>query len=265
MKNEILSKLPAGYPWRETLHWFDTIDSTNTKAKQLAAEAAPSGTALLAGHQSAGRGRLGRSFSSPQGKGLYLSLILRPNCKPEALMHLTCAVAVAACQAVADVVGIRPGIKWINDLVVGKRKLGGILTELSIGATGHVDYAIIGIGINCTQAPSDFPEEIQDIATSLSIITGKEISLSELSAAMLTRLHQMDTTLLTEKSQCMAAYKENCITLGKPVMLCRADQIRYGTALDLNEEGQLLVELEDGTQEWVYSGEASIRGMYGYV
>lgn len=247
------------------MQWYPTIDSTNKKAKELAIDGAPSGTAVLAGYQTAGKGRMGRSFSSPQGKGLYLSLILRPDCKPEQLMHLTCVVAVAAYKAVEDVAGIRPGIKWINDLVIGKQKLGGILTELSIDANGYVDYAIIGIGINCTQSPTDFPEEIRPIATSLLMSTGKEFAVSQLAAAMLIRLQQMDIGLLTEKSQWMATYKENCITLGKSVMLCRADQIRYATALDLNDEGQLLVELKDGTREWICSGEASIRGMYGYV
>ncbi|MBQ6840459.1 MAG: biotin--[Oscillospiraceae bacterium] len=132
MKQKILQKIPTECPWRDTLYWYDTIDSTNTQAKLLAQQGAPHGTVLIAGEQTGGRGRLGRTFESCAGMGVYLSVILRPNCAAEALMHLTCAAGAAMCEAVENVSGIRPGIKWINDLVVKKKKLGGILTELSV-------------------------------------------------------------------------------------------------------------------------------------
>ena len=139
------------------LHRFETIDSTNTYLKQLAEAGAEGGTAVIAHSQTGGRGRLGRSFHSPAGSGIYLSYLLRPNCKPEGLMHLTCAVAVAMCDAVEKTTGLRPGIKWTNDLVWQKRKLGGILTELGF-ENGLVSYAVVGIGINCTQTEEDFPQ-----------------------------------------------------------------------------------------------------------
>ena len=132
MKEKILSHLPAECPWRDTLHWYSRTDSTNTQAKKLAKQGAPQGTVLVAGNQSAGRGRMGRSFQSPDGQGVYLSVILRPNCAPAELMHLTCAVGVAMINAVETVCSIRPQLKWINDLVIGSKKLGGILTELSL-------------------------------------------------------------------------------------------------------------------------------------
>lgn len=247
------------------MHWYCTIDSTNTQAKKLAAAGAPHGTVLVAGHQQAGRGRMGRSFSSPEGSGMYLSVILRPNCTPDRLMHLTCAVAVAMCQAVEDVTALRPGIKWINDLVIGKRKLGGILTEMSISpGSGVVDYAIVGVGINCTQQQTDFPAQLQSIATSLAM-EGFCVSPAALTAAAIHRLWQMDQQLLEEKVRWMEKYKENCITLGQQIMLNRADQIRYGTAIDLDDDGALVVRFPDGCVETVSSGEASVRGMYGYV
>ena len=144
------------------IHYFDTIDSTNTRARELARQGASHGTVLIADHQTSGRGRRGRSFHSPAGSGIYMSVILRPNCSPQELMHLTCAVAVAACDAVETTAGIRPGIKWINDLILQNRKLGGILTEMSVDAkTGMVEYAVIGIGINCSQTPNDFPADIR--------------------------------------------------------------------------------------------------------
>ena len=145
MINMIQSLLPPGFPWRESIHYYPTIDSTNTQAKHLAAQGAPHGTVLIAGHQTGGRGRLGRSFHSPEGLGIYLSVILRPNCLAKDLMHLTCATAVAMCDAVEAAAAFRPGIKWTNDLIWGKRKLGGILTELSLNPDGAVDYAVVGI------------------------------------------------------------------------------------------------------------------------
>ena len=119
-----------------------------------------------------GRGSRGRRFHSPAGSGVYLSVILRPVCDPGALMHLTCAAATAMCDAVEAACGFRPGIKWTNDLVFGRRKLGGILTELRLDHRGLVDFAIVGIGINCLQGPADFPEEL--IATRISCLTMKK-------------------------------------------------------------------------------------------
>ena len=209
---------------------------------------------------------MGRSFNSDAGMGVYLSVLLRPGCKPEQLMHLTCAAAVAACQAVEKAAGIRPAIKWINDLILNSKKLGGILTELSIDpGSGTVAYAIVGIGINCRQAKEDFPLPLQDIATSLKMATGQDISPALVSAALIDALVQMDRQLLTRQSHIMGTYKENCITLGKEVMLNRADTVQYAKAVDLDETGSLLVQFPDETTQWVQSGEASIRGLYGYV
>ena len=262
MKETILKNLSAECPWRDTLYWYEAIDSTNTQAKRLAKEGAPHGTVLAAGYQTGGRGRMGRTFQSPEGQGMYLSVILRPGCKPEQLMHLTCAAGVAACQAVEAVCGIRPQVKWINDLVLGGKKLGGILAEMSLDK-GVVEYAIIGIGINCLQTA--FPEEIETIATSLTLHTGKAFSPAAMAAAMIHALWEMSETLLTEKAAIMARYRENCITLGKSVQVLRADQVLPAKALDLDEDGGLLVEYPDGTRQVVSSGEVSVRGLYGYV
>jgi BirA family biotin operon repressor/biotin-[acetyl-CoA-carboxylase] ligase len=266
MKKQILHMLPAECPWRDTLHWFDTVGSTNTEAKNLARAGAPEGTVLIAGHQSAGRGRLGRSFQSPEGKGVYLSLILRPGCSPEQLMHLTCAAAVAMCDAVSDAAGFRPGIKWTNDLVQNRKKLGGILTEMALEPqTGLVQYAIVGIGINCSQTPGDFPPEIAKIATSLKQITGKSIDRSRLAAAMVEELHAMSESLVSEKGSIMDFYRDRCVTLGKDVSVHRFDEVRHGTAMDIDADGGLIVKFSDGSIQTVSAGEVSVRGMYGYV
>ena len=166
MKETLLSLIRADCPFRGSLHWYDSIDSTNTRAKQLAREGAPHGTVVIAGSQSAGRGRLGRSFSSPPGSGAYLSVIMRPECQASQLMHLTCAAGVAACDALERLCGQRPGIKWINDLILDAKKLGGILTEMSIDPkTAQVQYAVVGIGVNCTAVP----ENVSDMATCLDV------------------------------------------------------------------------------------------------
>ena len=258
MKQRLLSVLPKDFPWADTIIYLDSVDSTNTYAKALAQSGAPQGTAVIAGMQTGGRGRMGRSFSSPAGMGVYLSLILRPNCKPEDLMHLTCCVGVAMCNAVEKAAGIRPQIKWINDLIVNRRKLGGILTELSVGADGYVEYAIVGIGINCCQQKSDFPPELQTIATSLKRL-GKCVQPAELAGAMLEALFDMD---ITAKTEIMQHYKANCLTLGQEVMILRGDEKRYGKAIDLDADGGLVVTFDDGHTESVSSGEASVRGLY---
>lgn len=266
MKNKILRNLPPDHSWGQNLIFLHTIDSTNTFARELAKQGAPSGTAVIADRQTGGRGRLGRSFHSPGGLGLYFSLILRPACQARELMHLTCAVAVAACDAVENITGLRPGIKWTNDLVHGKRKLGGILTELGLKSDGTVDYAILGIGINCCHQGSDFPEDIRSIAASLSMVTGNAVDRSRLAAALLESLRQMDRQLLTGADAMLDRYRADCVTLSQDISLVRADGIiQHGTALDIDREGGLVVRFSDGRVETVTSGEVSVRGMYGYT
>lgn len=265
MQLEILEYLPHNHPWKNYIHWFDTIGSTNDTARQMAAAGAPSGTSVLAGLQTNGHGRSGRSFCSPAGMGVYLSCILRPNCQPTQLMHLTCAAAVAAAEAVQDTSGILPGIKWTNDLVIGKHKLGGILTSLQIDpATGLVSSAIIGIGINCLQKEADFPPEIRDIACSISMHS-KKADPAALAAALICRLEAMDKTLLTDKGAIMDAYRTNCITLGREVSWQAGDTLLHGTAMDLDDDGGLILHLPDGSIQTAAFGEVSIRGMYGYL
>ena len=263
MRQKIIEYLRESCPWQDSLLYFESIDSTNTRAKELALQGAPHGTVLIAEHQTGGRGRRGRSFHSPAGSGIYMSVILRPNCPPSELMHLTCAAAVALCDAVEKACGFRPGIKWTNDLVYNQRKLAGILTELGFNAQGLVDWAIVGMGINCTQEESQFPEEIRSIAGSLASVSGKPVDRAKVAAAMMDAMCLLN---LTEKEKILTQYRADCITLGKEISLVRADgNIHHGTALDIDGEGALIVRLADGHTEVVNSGEVSIRGMYGYV
>ena len=265
MKEQILSALPPAYPWKEHFHVFPALDSTNDRLKIMARQGAPHGTVLIADRQTGGHGRMGRSFLSPGGVGIYLSLLLRPDCAPTELMHLTCATAVAMCDAVEKAAGFRPGIKWTNDLVQDKRKLGGILTELGLNQKGGVDYAIIGIGINCCQRESDFAPEIRGIAGSLAMVTDCSIDRSTVAAAMMEALWHMDSTLLPGKAQMLRRYRKDCITVGQDISLLRGSEVRYGKAVDVDDEGALVVRFPDGHSEAVTSGEVSVRGMYGYI
>ena len=265
MLDSILSYLTAATPWRDNIQYFDSITSTNDVLKELAAQGAPEGTTLIAGSQSGGRGRLGRSFLSPPETGIYMSVLLRPNCSPLELMHLTCAAGSAACDAIQRAVGIRPKVKWTNDIVYQKRKLAGILAEMALGKDGNIDYTVIGIGINCNQSLSDFPEDIRGFAGSLKMVSGKPVDRALVAASMTDAFYRMNTRLLTQKEALLRDYRQDCITIGQTVSVIRGDSTRHGLALDVDEAGALVVRYEDGTVEHVNSGEVSVRGLYGYV
>ena len=265
MQKEIINHISKENPWRERIQFFDTITSTNDVLKQMALQGAPEGTVLVADSQSGGRGRLGRTFLSPSGVGIYLSVLLRPTCMPGELMHLTCASALAACDAIEQAAGFRPGVKWTNDIVYQKRKLAGILTELGLNQDGSTAYAIIGIGINCTQQPEDFPKELQEIAGSLKMVSEREIDRTLVAAKMIGAFYEMNRGLLEKKSQMISDYRKACITLGQEISVFRNGISRHGRALDVDEDGDLLVAYEDGSTETVNYGEVSVRGLYNYV
>ncbi len=253
------------YPWAGDLYVLDSLGSTNDYAKELAAKGAPHGTVVVADRQEQGRGRMGRSFLSPQGRGIYFSMILRPNCTPAEIMHLTCCTAVAACDALKQAAGIRPGIKWTNDLVSSGRKLGGILTELSIeGESGLVQYAVVGIGINCWGKLADFDPSIRDMAGSLEMVTGKKPDRNRIIGALIRHLSTMSSTMDKDRLLWMNRYRASCITLGRAVSVSKAGQVQWGQALDVDDWGGLMVDFGQGT-ETVQAGEVSVRGIYGYV
>lgn len=263
MIDSVLKHLPAGHPWADRIHYFDCVESTNTLAKEMARAGAPHGTVLIADRQTAGRGRMGRSFLSPGGMGIYMSVVLRYDCEAADLMHLTCACGVHLCNAVESVLQVRPGIKWINDLVYEKKKLAGILTELVF--TGSQVCAIVGIGLNCCQNPEDFDPLIRDIATSAAIITGRPPNRGLLLSQILQELLSMDQRLLSHREELMTQYRQDCITIGQSVSVLQNETVQHGKAVEILSDGTLLVQFDDGSERTVNSGEVSIRGMYGYV
>lgn len=263
MKQTIRALL-GQHPWTDRITVLETVTSTNTIAKELAKQGAPHGTVVLAEQQTGGRGRLGRSFSSPAGLGIYCSVVLRPVLPPQELFRLTPMAAEAVRRAIAEVTGLQPEIKWINDLVLEGRKLCGILTELGANAHGSVDYVVVGIGINCCQQQADFPPELQETAISLAMALGRPVERAAVAAAVLRQLEAAAAALETP-AEWMESYRRHCITIGKQVQLIRDEEIRAAYVEGMDDQGALLVRLPDGTRETVFSGEVSIRGVYGYI
>lgn len=262
---EEIRALLGNHPWQQLFHVVSSVDSTNSQLRRMAQNGAPAGTCVLALEQTGGRGRQGRSFSSLQG-GLYLSLLLRPRCAPDHVSHITPMTAVAACDAIETVSGLRPKIKWINDLVLNQKKLSGILCEMDADfAANQINFIILGIGINVNQKSGDFPEEIQPLATSLRLASRQEYPLAPLAAALVKRLSQMSSGLLCDRDLWLQRYRQDCITLGKEVKILRSGETRYARALDIDENGGLIVRYTDDEIATVSSGEVSVRGIYGYV
>ena len=250
------------------LRCFDTLDSTNIRAKQLAQEGAPDGTVVTADLQTAGRGRMDRSFQSPKGQGIYLSVLLRPFLTPDRLPPVTALAGVAVCDAVEELCGVRPGLKWPNDPVLGGKKLCGILTELSLeGETGRVQHLVLGIGVNVGQRAEDFSPEVAEMATSLSMALGRSVSRPALAAAEIRALDRLYARLLAgDLTADLEAYRRSCVNLGKTVQLISPDGTREtAQALDIDRDFSLVVRTGTGETKTVRSGEVSVRGMYGYV
>ena len=248
------------------LYCLDQVDSTNSFLKRLALEEAPHGTVCVANQQTAGRGRMGRAFQSPGDRGVYLSILLRPDLPPQDLMCATAMSAVALCQAVEAVCGAKMEIKWTNDLILNGRKAGGILTEMALeGETGRVQSLVIGGGINVLHTPEDFSRPVAEMATSLRMETGESVSRPRLAAEMVRALNRLGEALGGDRSEWLAEYRRRCVTLGKPVRLLWTDNQRAAQALDVDDQFGLMVRYEDGTEETIRSGEVSVRGFYGYL
>lgn len=247
------------------LRCLEEVDSTNSYLKREALRGAPHKTAVTANCQTAGRGRRERSFISPPGKGVYLSVLLRPHLPPHSLLGATGMAAVAVCNAIERTAGVRPGIKWTNDLVLNGKKLCGILTELSVeGETGMAESLVIGAGVNVGQQAEDFGPEVAEIATSLAQ-EGYPVSLAALAAAMIEELYELGDALGGDISCWVDAYRRDCVTLGKQVRLLWTNEQEEAAALDVDSQFGLVVQLRDGSRRTVRTGEVSVRGMYGYA
>ena len=245
---------------------LDVIDSTNTECKRQAMAGAVEGLVVTAEEQTGGRGRRGRSFQSPRGKGLYLSALLRPRLEPAQVANFTAWVAVAVCDGIQAACGLRPQIKWTNDIILNGKKLVGILTELGlVSESNDLDYLVTGIGVNVNQSAGDFDPEIRDMATSLALALGRPVRRSELAVQIIRALDRAYAGFPQNKGEYLEKYRADCITIGKQVQVITPISRREGFAVAVDDGFDLLVQFPDGTEEAFSSGEVSVRGMYGYV
>ncbi len=249
------------------LHFFDAIDSTNTYAMQLAREGAAEGTVVVADAQSGGRGRLGRTWVSPAGVNLYCSTILRPSV-PAALapqMNLVAAVAVA--EAIVEVCGITPTIKWPNDVLVKGKKVCGILSEMQTGqaSADTLKAIIVGIGVNLNTRRDAFPEELREKASSLLLITGEPVERGVFAASLLTHLEQSYLLWVQEGFTVLRSAWERYASdlIGKQIAVAAPEGAMSGTVLGLDTDGALLVrEQSTNAPRRIVAGDVTVIGGY---
>ena len=250
-----------------TVVCLDTVDSTNSEVKRRAAGGAPEGRAVLSDEQTAGRGRRGNAFQSLKGKGLFCSVLLRPQVPLEALSQLTAWTAVAVCRAVEACCGLTCGIKWTNDIILNGKKLCGILTELEFEAESAAAVAVVlGVGINVGQAEADFGPDLAPTAVSLTQALGRPVRRAELAVHLLAALDEMYAAFPQGKAAYLAEYRRRCVTTGREVALVGADGSRTPAfAQGVDDDFSLVCCLPGGTERTVTAGEVSVRGLLGYV
>lgn len=230
---------------------FDCISSTNTVLRELAEQGAEENTVLIASEQTNGRGRMGRNFHSPQGTGLYISILLHPDLSAEKTVLITTSAAVAVCKAIEKTTDKEPQIKWVNDIFINGKKVCGILTE-AVFEEGKIKYAVLGIGINVFAPNGGFPEEIKNIAG--AVCSDFKDGLRELIAAEL--LNELSDINIEETS---AEYKKRSLVIGNKITVLSAEGPYEAVAEDIDDSCGLIIKKEDGTRKILSSGEISIR------
>lgn len=242
-----------------TLTIYPETDSTNTRLKQLAAEGAPEGTVVLADRQTGGKGRMGRSFCSPAGNGIYMSVLLRPRLPVEKIQLVTILAALSVAEALRESAAVDARIKWVNDILVNGKKICGILTEGSFaGETGELDYLVVGIGVNIGSTAA-FPEEVRQITTAVNEESGRQVGRCELTAAILSRFEQNYYLLTANASQLIARYKQLLCMLGQDITVISARENYRAVAVDISPMGGLIVRRGTGELLELHSGEISTR------
>lgn len=255
----ISARLPAGSMFAGKVLVEDAVDSTNTRLKAMAAQGAPEGTALLAEEQTGGRGTRGRSFQSPRGEGLYLSVLFRPRVALTDLFQLTGWVASAARRGVEAACGAPVEIKWLNDLYLNGRKLCGILTELSLlGESGEPDYVVVGIGVNVSQSAETFRRQgLEGVAASL-VGEGWTVERNYLGACILNALEEMYRSFPAGWEDYLRDYRRHCMTAGRRVSFEAGGQLCQGEARRVDESFGLVILGDDGREHTVTSGTVTL-------
>lgn len=245
------------------LYYYDSILSTNIRAKEIALDE-PEGTVIVSEEQTGGIGRLGRDWISPKKKGIWFTIILKPEVQPMEVSKIALVGAAAVNKALEDM-GVNSGIKWPNDIVINGKKVCGILTEMSC-ELNMVNYVVMGIGINVNLDGIDIPEELKHKATSLKIATSKEVDRKTLLANILNHFEGLYEEFKNGHiSSTIRICRENSVLLGEEVRIIRGKETRIGKALDINSEGELVVQFLNDIIENIFSGEVSLRGMDGYI
>ncbi|MDD7206306.1 biotin--[acetyl-CoA-carboxylase] ligase [Agathobacter sp.] len=260
---EIKSLMHTEWVAKEVLY-FDTIDSTNTKAQELAEKGYPSGTLVVADKQESGKGRRGRSWVSPSGTGIFMTLMIKPDINPNNASMLTLVAALAVAKAITSVTGEEALIKWPNDIVVNGKKVCGILTEMN-AQFDYINHIVVGIGINVHN--ESFPEEISQMASSLMIEAGgKRFHRAQIIAETMSYFEQYyDTFLKTQDlSALVREYDELLVNMNKAVRVLDPKEPFDGKAMGITPKGELIVDTWE-SRKLVSSGEVSVRGIYGYV
>lgn len=265
-RSEILSRLKTKWAGQQFFYLAET-GSTNIDAKRYAEEGEPHGTTVVAEKQNAGRGRRGKYWESPPGSAIYMTIMLKPDFAPDKASMLTLVMALSVAEAITEATGLKAGIKWPNDVVVNKKKVCGILTELNV-EMDFIQYVVIGVGINVNNAtPEEFPEEIRETATSLRIESGNRFARAELLERVLERFEQNYDTFVTtlDLRLLIEAYSQYLLNLDKEVNVLDPKGSFTGIARGISTTGELLVETDNGEMKTVYAGEVSVRGLYGYI
>jgi len=243
-------------------YYFEQIDSTNQEAKRHALSGQRINQLFVADEQTAGRGRLGRTWASQRKEGLWFSLLLYPEIQPEQASTLTLVAASAMSKAIEKTTGLDVGIKWPNDLILGRKKVCGILTEMS-AEINHLHYVIVGIGTNLGQMT--FDDALKDKATSIRA-EGKSITAKALLEAFLETFEQDYNRFCQQDISCVIEeQKKRSVTIGRRVCITRGNEQLEAEAIDIDNEGKLVVRFDDGSVTALFSGEISVRGINGYV
>lgn len=252
----ILGICPKYLAGRLDITLFDELDSTNTYLKKLARAGAPEGRVIIARRQSAGRGRLGRSFYS-DAEGLYISVLIRPHMKAESMVFVTAMTAVALARAIERTVDTDPMIKWVNDIFVRGKKVCGILCESAFGADALSEYVVIGAGVNITEPSGGFPADISAVAGALLPHGSGQELRSRLAAAFLEELFSEYARL--DSRSFLDEYRRRSMVTGKNVSVISPTLTRHGKAVAIDDDCRLVVRFDDGTTEHVSTGEISVR------
>ena len=261
--SEILSRNQASWVGK-SIEYFEVTDSTNQRIYDFAEKGREEGLLAVAEEQAGGKGRRGRSWVSPPGTGIWMSLLLRPKVEPQKASMVTIVAALAMTKAMEKITGMEIRIKWPNDVVLNGKKVCGILTEMS-AELEEIHYIIVGIGINANT--ESFPEDIQDRATSIYLESGKKVERAAFIAEFCVQFEQYYERFLEMGNLAFLKeeYESYLINIGREVKIIKKKEERVRKALGINELGELIVAKSDGTTEIIFSGEVSVRGLYGYV